>query len=185
MDASTVYRFHKDTARLILREMRPEDAPALFLLNEDPEVLRYTGDAPFASVEQARDFLQSYPSLSYLKDGYGRWVCCSKDSDEVLGWCGLRMQDSGEVDLGYRLLRHCQGRGYATEAAAACLDTGFDELGMTTIVARAANANVASLRVIEKLGMRRRGAVQCHGLDSTLYALTREQWSRHPLARSR
>ena len=179
-----MYRFYKQTPRLILREMRPEDAPALFLLNEDPEVLRFTGDVPFASVEQAREFLAAYPSTSYLKDGYGRWVCQSRDTDEALGWCGLRMQDDGEVDLGYRLLRSCRGRGYATEAAAACLDTGFQELGLTTIVARAANANAASLRVIEKLGMRRRAAVQCHGLDSTLYALTREQWSQHPLSRA-
>lgn len=164
---------------MILREMRPEDAPALFLLNEDPEVLRYTGDARFASVEHTREFLVAYPATSYLKHGYGRWVCEAQDNGELLGWCGLRMQDSGEVDLGYRLLRRCWGLGYATEAAAACLEVGFVELGLDTIVARAANANAASLRVIEKLGMRPRGAVQCHGLDSTLYALTREQWAQH------
>ena len=77
------------------------------------------------------------------------------------------------------------GRGYATEAAAACLDAGFDELGLSVIVARAANANVASLRVLEKLGMRVRGPVQCHGMDSTLYVLTRDAWSQHPLASAR
>lgn len=180
-----MYRFFKQTPRLTLREMRPEDAPALFLLNADPEVVRYTGDAPFASVEQAREFLAEYPSTSYLKDGYGRWLVLERDGDDVLGWCGLRMQDSGEVDLGYRLATRCWGRGYATEAAAACLDVGFGELGLSVIVARAANANVASLRVLEKLGMRVRGPVQCHGMDSTLYVLTREAWSQHPLASAR
>jgi RimJ/RimL family protein N-acetyltransferase len=180
-----MYRFCKQTPRLTLREMRPEDAPALALLNADPEVVRYTGDVPFASVEQAREFLENYPSISYLRDGYGRWLVLERDSDEVLGWCGLRMQDCGEVDLGYRLVKRCWGLGYATEAAAACLDAGFGELGLAVIVARAANANVASLRVLEKLGMRVRGPVQCHGMDSTQYALTREAWSQHPLAFAR
>ena len=84
------YRFYKQTARLILREMRPDDAPALFLLNEDPEVLRYTGDVPFASapgggpvaVEDAApiaalgseawpNYGQPYPDETLIKDG--RW----------------------------------------------------------------------------------------------------------------
>lgn len=172
------YRFHTQTARLILREMRPDDAPALFLLNEDPEVLRYTGDVPFASERHAREFLADYPATSYLRDGYGRWACLSRTTHELLGWCGLRMQDSGEVDLGYRLFQRCWGRGYATEAARACLDVGFATLRLPVIVARAADANVASLRVITKLGMQRRESALCHGLASTLFALTAEQWAK-------
>jgi RimJ/RimL family protein N-acetyltransferase len=159
------YRFYKQTARLILREMRPDDAPALFLLNEDPEVLRYTGDVPFASERHAREFLVDYPSTSYLRDGYGRWACLSRTTGELLGWCGLRRQDSGEVDLGYRLFARCWGHGYET-------------LRLPVIVARVADANVASLRVITKLGMPRREAVRCHGLASTLFALTAEQWAK-------
>lgn len=178
------YRFHRQTARLVLRELLPDDAPALFLLNEDPEVLRYTGDLPFASELHAREFLIDYPSTSYLRDGHGRWACLSRATGELLGWCGLRTHDSGEVDLGYRLFARCWGRGYATEAAAACLDVGFDELRLPEIVARAADANVASLRVIAKLGMQRREAVRCHGLASALFALRSEQWSVHPLAKA-
>lgn len=139
------------TARLVLREFEPDDAAAMVELNSDPEVLRYTGDRPFESVESARRFLEAYPD--YRVNGFGRWAVLLRATGEFAGWCGLKLVD-GEVDLGYRLHRRFWGRGIATEAARASVAHGFLELGASELVARAWAENRASIHVIEKCGFR-------------------------------
>ncbi len=148
------YQFYLETPRLILLEMRPDDAASFFLLNEDPEVLRYTGDKRFKDMEDSRQFLEKYPSISYLNDGYGRWTCIKKHNHEILGWCGLRMQENWETDLGYRLHKRFWNRGYASEAGFYSLLTGFKQLKLNSIIARADERNIASWRVMEKLNMK-------------------------------
>ena len=89
----------------------------------------------------------------------------------MLGWCGLKRHGDGQVDLGYRLLRSAWGRGYATEASKACLEWGFQEAGWTRSSV-AWRANTASIRVLEKVGMRLleaaglRGDPGCAGLPA-------------------
>ena len=144
--------FLLQTPRLYLREMTIEDADNAFLLNSDPEVIRYTGDDAFVSMEQTRTFLANYDA--YTRYGMGRWAVLVRDTNEWLGWCGLKYHpDTEEVDLGYRLLQAAWGKGYATEAARACLDYGFEVLGLPRIYAEAAEENIASTRVMQKLGM--------------------------------
>lgn len=140
-----------ETTRLVLREMIPADAGEAFALNADPEVVRYTGDGPFASVEEARAFLTHYPD--YRVHGMGRWAVLRKADGKWLGWCGLKRHSNGDVDLGYRLLREHWGQGYATEAGKACLEVGFGHFALETIIGRVARENIASIRVLEKLGM--------------------------------
>lgn len=137
--------------RITLRELREDDAAELFALNADPEVLRYTGDSAFASIEAARVFLRGYDA--YAKHGMGRWAVIRDAGAELLGWCGLRFDPTtGEVDLGFRLHRRCWGQGYATEAARLTVRHGFDTLGLQRLIGRAAVQNVASVRVLEKCG---------------------------------
>ena len=141
-----------ETPRLVLREMTPEDAESAYILNSDPEVLRYTGDDPFESVEEACEFLGKYES--YKKYGFGRWAVILKETGEYLGWCGLKYTpELDEFDIGYRLMKKFWGKGYATEAAEACLELGFNQFGMKTIVGRAMPENEASVRVLEKIGL--------------------------------
>lgn len=141
-----------ETPRLVLREMTPEDAAHAFLLNSDPEVLRYTGDEPFESVEEAREFLQKYES--YKKYGFGRWAVILRETGEYLGWCGLKYTpELDEYDIGYRLMKKFWGSGYATEAAKACLELGFEQLDMPAIVGRVMPENTPSIRVLEKIGL--------------------------------
>lgn len=151
-----------ESERLGYRKFSPDDAAELFRLNSDPEVIRYTGDLPFASEQDARAFVQGYDR--YRKDGFGRWSVIDRSSHEFLGWCGLNRIDA-DVDLGYRFFRSAWGRGYATEAARACLDYGFDRLGLSRIIARALPENVASWKVLEKVGMTFTGFGSCKGLD--------------------
>jgi len=140
------------TGRLVLREMTSDDAEHAFRLNSDPEVVRHTGDGPFASVEAAREFLAAYQD--YKLHGFGRWAVVRRSDSVWLGWCGLKRHANGDVDLGYRLLREYWGQGYATEAGRACLQLGFGRFELETIIGRVARENIASVRVLEKLGMR-------------------------------
>lgn len=87
------------SARLALREMTTAGAAHAFDLNNDPEMLRHTGDAPFATVKEACAFLAAYPA--YRQGGFGRWGVVLHDGTWP-GWCGLHRQPDGHVDLGYR-----------------------------------------------------------------------------------
>lgn len=168
--ASPPGRVVLETPRLVLRELGPDDAAFAHALNADPEVLRYTGDPPFASVEDARAFLARYDD--YRRHGMGRWGAVLKGEGELVGWCGLkRHAGQGDVDLGFRFVRRAWGRGLATEAAAACLRHGFGTLGLERVVGRAMEANVASHRVLEKVGMRLVGRFAEGGATWRLYEI--------------
>ncbi|HEX2618014.1 MAG TPA: GNAT family N-acetyltransferase [Flavobacteriales bacterium] len=139
------------TDRLLLREFEERDAPGFFALNADPEVLRYTGDSPFDTEAASLELIRNYHW--YSTHGYGRWTMERLSDGEQIGWCGLRLQPEGDVDLGYRLHHRHWGQGYATEAAQACVVHGFERLGLAEIIGRVDPANFASARVLEKVGM--------------------------------
>lgn len=155
-----------ESERLYLREFQLSDAENIYRLNTNIEVMRYTGDPPFESVAAAAQFLKNYDA--YAATGFGRWAVMLKESDEFIGWCGLK-QHKEYVDIGFRFFQEVWGRGYATEAAKACLDYGFQKLQLPSIVGRAAKANVASIRVLEKLGMKYWKADSCKGISDAVY----------------
>lgn len=141
------------TPRLLMRQLVEEDAEELYILNSDPEVLRYTGDVPFASVEEARAFIRHYDQYALYRRG--RLGLFLKDTGAFIGWCGLKYHpQNGETELGFRLKRAYWNQGYATEAARASLNYGFGDLQLVTIVGRVIKENTASIRVLEKIGMR-------------------------------
>jgi RimJ/RimL family protein N-acetyltransferase len=164
-----------ETDRLFLREFEITDAATLYELNLDPEVIRYTGDLPFPSVEEAEKFLQNY--AAYKDFGYGRWLVIRKADDEVLGWCGLKfLPEKNETDIGYRFFKKYWGEGYATEAARACLDYGFTLLNLQTIVARAMHENKASIKVMEKIGMKYWKEDSCAEQPGIVYKLVQNDF---------
>lgn len=117
-----------ETERLKLRELTPKDAKDFYKLNLDEEVIRYTGDIAFKSVEEATIFLENY--RDYQQNGFGRWAVIHKETGVFLGWCGLKLNEETFIDLGYRFYKKEWGKGYATESANACLDYGFYQLGL-------------------------------------------------------
>ena len=141
-----------DTDRLYLREFTLKDTNALYEMNSNPEVLQYTGDAPFKDTFEARKFIEDYDH--YQKYDMGRWAVCLKNNDEVLGWCGLKFHpDDKSVDVGYRFLRKHWDKGYATEAALASIKYGFKTLRLKEIVAHVHIDNRVSHKVAIKSGM--------------------------------
>lgn len=161
-----------ETSRLRLREITPDDAEQAYALNADPEVLRYTGDQPFASVPDAKEFLRNYSD--YRDNGFGRWAMIRTTDNRFLGWCGLkRDRTTGEVDIGFRLFRDCWNQGYASESASACLRYGFFQLSLDTIVGRAMRANTASVRVLEKIGLSYSHDFDFDGQPGVVYQIRR------------
>jgi len=164
-----------ESERLKFREFNFDDADNLYQLNLDPEVIRYTGDPAFESVETARLFIYNYKD--YKLKGFGRWAAERKSDGKFIGWSGLKINEVDKIDLGYRFFKTEWGKGYATEAAQACLKYGFEKLAMAEIIARADKANLASLRVIEKLGMEYFMEGVCKTVDNAnYYKISREQY---------
>ena len=163
------------TDRLRLRELNEGDALFAFELNADPEVIRYTGDDPFESIEDAGEFLKNYQS--YLKYGFGRWGVELRDTGELIGWCGLKFTpELDEYDVGFRFFKRFWNQGFASEAALKCLDIGFREFEMEMIIGRSMNENLGSIRVLQKIGLSLITDYKFDEEDGVIYGITRDQF---------
>lgn len=165
-----------ETERLLLRTFTLEDAALIYELNLDPEVIQYTLD-PIKDIDHARQVLEEVILPQYALYNHGRWAVQVKPgwdpkSIGFIGWCGLKTRpERSEIDLGYRFKKIAWGKGYATEAAFACIKYGFETLNISRIVGRALPGNRASLRVLEKCGMTYVGKEVIEGLLHQTYEI--------------
>ena len=161
-----------ETDRLLIREFVEEDAEAFFSFNGDSEVMRHTGEPPSTSVNQVRQMIRVYPD--YRTHGYGRWAVVHKPDGLVVGFNGLKyLEDLCEVDLGYRLRVDYWGRGIATESSLEIVRYGFETLRLERIIGLVLPANTASIRVLEKVGMRYDGMIDYCGEQAQRWVLRR------------
>lgn len=150
------------TSRLAFRLMGSDDAPLLFELDQDPEVMRYLNDGrPSTREDIEQRFVPRMMDFTDPAAGFGLWEVRRREDDEYLGWIlarqygiGTSYHEPDNVELGWRLKRHCWGRGIATEAAAAIIQVLRHQPGIRAFCAIADPANVASTAVMRKLGMR-------------------------------
>jgi RimJ/RimL family protein N-acetyltransferase len=152
-----VIRFPIETDRLLLRPFTLADAEALHEVWGDPAAERFGGPGwprP-ETVDDTRRYLEPIVA-GQAERGYASWAVIEKTSGRLIGDCGLFLADGvgPEIELAYGLAPDVWGRGYATEAAAACVRVGFEQLGVARIVADVDLSNTASIRVLEKIGMR-------------------------------
>jgi RimJ/RimL family protein N-acetyltransferase len=147
------------TPRLLLRPWRQADREDFASMNADPEVMRFVGDGrPLDRVESDR--LLDRIECHWGEHRFGLWAVQPREGEELLGFCGLAIPSFlpevlPAVEVGWRLRRDAWGQGYATEAAERSVQWGFEELGLERVIAIVDPRNVASLRVAEKLRMRR------------------------------
>ena len=150
-------RFPIETDRLLLRPFELDDAEALHAIWSDPTAARFSDDVPDwprpRTVEDTLRYLEAIIARQ-TERGYAPWAVIEKATGRLIGDCGLFPADGvgAEIELAYGLAPDVWGRGYATEAAAACLRVGFEQLGARRIVADVDPENPASLRVLEKAG---------------------------------
>ncbi len=142
------------TPRLVLRRFTLDDTGLILQLNSDPEVLKYLHEPPVKDKVHAKEILENIILPQYEKN-LGRWAIYTKHDDQFIGWCGLKYRpEINETDLGYRLMKSAWAQGYATEAAKHSLQFGLDQLHIQVITGRAHIENTASLKILEKIGMR-------------------------------
>ena len=163
-----------ETNRLILRKFIKEDATKLFKLHNDPDVMKYIPhkeplDVPMEACEKMIDrFLEVYRQTP----GYGVFPAILKDTNEFIGWFEFFWLDNTEeVEIGYRLFKDSWGKEYATEGARALVDYGFNKLGMDKLVGVAMPENKASCRVLEKAGMKYLEMRNYYKLDLAYYEI--------------
>jgi [ribosomal protein S5]-alanine N-acetyltransferase len=177
-----------DTGRLLLRQFVEDDAPLLFDLDSDPEVMRYIG-LQFALADEAayRERIRNYFLPYHAKcPDFGFWVAEEKASGRFVGWFHLRPAldyrfareagfRAGEFDIGFRLVRAAWGNGYATEVTRALVRRGFAHPAVEAVVACALVGNRASCRVLEKCGLLRvcQFALPGFEMPAVKYAVTR------------
>ena len=155
LEYSNISELNKiQTKRLVLRPFTTDDIKSSYEMNLDEEVSRYTRDGGKVSYEEIERRIKEDVLVDYRKHGFGRLVVGIKDGPSFIGFCGLKyLEDMNEVDLGYRFMSQYWGNGYATEAARACIEFGFQTLELNKIVAMVVKENFASIRVLEKSGM--------------------------------
>ncbi len=142
------------TTNLDLRPFTLDDAEAYWPLVSLPNVLRYTGEEPQTSLDAVRQILLTRPLRDYSVHGFGRMACIERATGRLVGFSGLKyLEDLREVDIGYRFLPDCWGKGYATESARALMQVGAAEHGIERVIGLVEPQNIASARVLGKLGL--------------------------------
>lgn len=150
-----------ETPRLWVRELELDDLYALHALCGDPRVMRYVDDLRPYTLERTRRALLAARD-SYRRLGFGPWAFICKTDRRLVGYGGLEvLPGSRHPELSYIFAADCWGQGLATEVATALLGHGFQHCGLEVIEATIDPRNHASMRVAEKLGLRRTG----EGLD--------------------
>jgi RimJ/RimL family protein N-acetyltransferase len=164
--------FVLETARLRLRRFTLDDVDDMYRINCDPEVVRYTHDGGTLTREEVERRIREDVLGDYRKHGYGRWAVIHKPDGKVIGFAGLKYLDElKETDLGYRFARTYWGMGIATEAAQAVVDFGFRQLDMGRIIGLTLPENRASIRVLEKVGMKFEKTITIDGIQAAYYAM--------------
>jgi len=160
-----------ETNRLLLRTFTLLDAQLIYELSSDQDVIRYTHD-PVRDTEHAKEILEKTIIPQYVLYNHGRWAVHIKINNDFIGWCGLKYRaEINEIDLGYRFKKHAWGKGYATEAAFACIKYGFEKLDLQRIVGRAEVENIGSWKVLEKCSMKYIGEEEIEGHTHKTYEI--------------
>jgi len=166
-----------ETTRLVLRALVPGDADDIFAYAADPDVAQYTLWSAHTTLEDSRRF------IVWLTDGsLACWAIVQPETGRVIGTSFLHSHHARHhrAEIAFNLAKHSWGRGYTTEAAQAVIRAGFTHYGLNRIEGTCMLGNVASARVMEKVGMRCEGILRQYVLakgafhDMKLYAILRE-----------
>ena len=164
------------TDRLLLRELKLSDVEAFFAMDNNPNVHNYLWNKPVQKIEEIIEIIQSVRQ-QYVDNGIGRFAMISKETNEFIGWAGLKYNTEAVnhkvnfYDIGYRLDEKFWGKGYASEAAVAWLNYSFETMKIKTMEAAAHTDNIASNRILQKIGMQCTGHYLEDGVSWNWYQL--------------
>lgn len=164
-----------ETNRIFLRPMKREDVEPIFAMRSDTDIMRFIR-VPAIKRSEAENWI-NLVSSRWADEKIGFCSLIEKQSGKFLGWCGLwRLQETGEIEVGYAIAKEFWRKGYAVEAAEALLKYGFEKLNLDKIVAVAFPENKASQRVMVKLGMNYDYIGEFYERDLVHYSITREEF---------
>ena len=168
-----------ETDRLRLRELTPEDFDALYAVLADSDIMQHY---PYTFDEaRVRNWIRKNMER-YRVFGFGLWAVCLKESGEMIGDCGLTVQNiNGSIlpEIGYHIAKAHQRRGYAKEAARAVRDWTFSHTPFGMIYSYMKEENIASAAAARANGMRLLDTfIDAEGERTAVYAITRAEWSR-------
>lgn len=144
-----------ETKRTVIREFTAEDSDALYKLLSNTKVMEFSKKGPY-SRKDCEQFLERCLK-SYSERGCGLYAVIYKENGELIGYSGFYIQQidgTTEFENGYRLLPAYWGRGLGAEAASSTLNYGLSTLGFKRVISIIEPANIASIKVAEKCGMR-------------------------------
>lgn len=146
---------HFETERLILQPTASADAEFIFELVNTPKWIANIGDRNVKSVEDAKAYIKERMTPQLEKLGYGNYTLIRKVDNRKIGTCGLYNREGLEgIDIGFALLPDFENLGYGYESAAKLLDVGINEFQIKRISAITTKENIASQKLIEKLGLK-------------------------------
>lgn len=159
-----------ETPRLILRDFQPEDFRELAPILAEPKVMKFSPTG-IISLPQTQERIEGFITC-YKKFGFGKWAVIFKESKELIGYCGIAVEQidqKDEKELGYRLDSRFWGKGLATEAASAAIQCGFEQFKLPYILGIVERANTASVRVLKKIGMQYERTTVFHEVEMDVY----------------
>lgn len=155
-------KFHIETERLLLRELRETDVDGIFELDSNAEVHKYLDNKTISTKKEAEEII-SFIRNQYQELGIGRFACIEKSSGDFIGWSGLKF-NTGEkeelngysdfIDIGYRFIPRYWRKGYGYESAVACLNYGFNQMNYEKIYGCALADNKGSNKILQKIGLK-------------------------------
>ncbi len=173
-------KIYLETPRLIIREIEMTDVDDMFEMDSDPEVHKYILQSPVQTKEEILGYIEMIRQ-QYKDNGIARWAVVDKESNEMLGWCGIKFYTdelNGHQNFyehGYRFKQKHWGKGLATESSKAVLDWGFQNLKTDTIYAITDLGNAGSIHVLNKLGFEFKEVFQYdENLDCNWFELKKE-----------
>ena len=147
-----------ETNRLILKPLNASHAQNFFEMDSNPNVHKYLWNKPVEKIEKSVANIESVIK-QYETNGIGRFAMHLKENNDFVGWCGLKFNTelvnnkTNFYDIGYRLNEKYWGQGYATEASLPWITYGFKEMEIKKIEAAAHKDNMASNKILEKIGL--------------------------------
>ena len=165
-----------ETDRLVLRELLFSDVDGLFELESNPNVHLFVGNKPVTHIDECRAYVE-FIHQQYKDFGTGRWAVILKETNEFLGWSGIKFitneinNHKDFYEIGYRFIEKHWGKGYATEAGKAFIDYAFNEMKVDALYAYADAGNKNSRKILEKLGLKYINSFEYEGESEVWYEL--------------
>ncbi|MGA9212307.1 GNAT family N-acetyltransferase [Kaistella sp.] len=158
-----------ETERLLLSPMKTDDSEFIFELYNSPKFIEFIGDRNIKSIKDAENYITSKFLPQFERLGYGNFLITLQSDGTKIGGVGIFEREGLDVqDIGFSFLEEFQGKGYGFEAASELIKVGFNEWGLQKISAITSKENIASRKLIQKLGLKYLKTVQIPNDDEEL-----------------